>query len=106
MGFNKFISKIFGNKAQRDLKKINPYVNEIKETYPLIDKLTNDELRAKTKELENRINEYIGEDTAKVKELRSTISSIDMQDRESVWKEIDRKEEEIDTRIINNKISF
>ena len=48
MGFNKFISKLFGNKAQRDLHEINPVVNTIKEAYPAIEKLSNDELRAKT----------------------------------------------------------
>ena len=59
MGFNKFISKIFGNKAQRDLNKINPIVNRIKEAYPSIEKLSNDELRAKTKELEAEIQKHI-----------------------------------------------
>ena len=99
MGFNKFVSKIFGNKAQRDLNKINPYVNKIKDTYPSIDKLSNDELRAKTKELENKINEYIGADTARVKELRDNISSIEMHERESVWKEIDKIEEDITAKL-------
>lgn len=34
MGLHKFISKIFGNKAQRDLKEISPVVEEIKAIYP------------------------------------------------------------------------
>lgn len=99
MGFNKFISKIFGNKAQRDLNKINPIVNKIKDAYPAISKLSNDELRAKTKELEDTISRYIHEDRAKVKELKKNINSIDMEKRESVWKEIDKIEEEITKKI-------
>ena len=30
MGFNDFLAKIFGNKAQRDLKEVSPVVNKIK----------------------------------------------------------------------------
>ena len=30
MGFNDFLSKLFGNKSQRDLKEIMPYVDKIK----------------------------------------------------------------------------
>ena len=48
MGFNEFISKLFGNKATRDMKEIQPWVEKVKAVYPEISKLTNDELRAKT----------------------------------------------------------
>ena len=48
MGFNEFISKLFGNKATRDMKEIQPWVEKIKQAYPEIEKLSNDELRAKT----------------------------------------------------------
>ena len=51
MGFNEFISKLFGNKASRDMKEIQPWVEKVKAVYPEISKLTNDELRAKTEEL-------------------------------------------------------
>ena len=51
MGFNEFISKLFGNKATRDMKEIQPWVEKVKAVYPEISKLTNDELRAKTEEL-------------------------------------------------------
>ena len=36
MGFNEFISKLFGNKATRDMKEIQPWVNKVKEVYPEI----------------------------------------------------------------------
>ena len=45
MGFNEFISKLFGNKATRDMKEIQPWVEKVKAVYPEISKLTNDELR-------------------------------------------------------------
>ena len=52
MGFNEFLSKLFGNKATRDMKEIVPWVEKVKAAYPDINKLSNDELRAKTKELQ------------------------------------------------------
>jgi preprotein translocase subunit SecA len=48
MGFNDIISKIFGNKAQRDLNEINPIVKRVKDAYAAVEKLSNDELRERT----------------------------------------------------------
>jgi preprotein translocase subunit SecA len=99
MGFNSFISKIFGNKAQRDLNEINPIVNLIKEAYPGIAKLSNDELRAKTKELEKKIEEYITGDNARIAELKASIEEVELEKRESVWNEIDKIEKEITSKL-------
>ncbi len=49
MGFNEFLSSIFGNKSTRDMKEIKPWVDKIKAAYPEIEKLDNDALRAKRK---------------------------------------------------------
>ena len=57
MGFNEFMTKLFGNKSQRDLKEITPYVDKVKAVYPSIKALSNDELRAKTDEIKQRIQE-------------------------------------------------
>ena len=70
MGFNEFISKLFGNKATRDMKEIQPWVNKVKEVYPEIAKLSNDELRAKTEELKKYIRESAAEENKKLTVLR------------------------------------
>lgn len=57
MGFNEFMTKLFGNKSQRDLKEITPYVDKVKAVYPSIKALSNDELRAKTDEIKQRIQD-------------------------------------------------
>ncbi len=44
---NKVVGKLFGSKAESDLKDISPTVQKIKEVYPEIEKLSNDELRGK-----------------------------------------------------------
>ena len=57
MGFNDFLSKIFGNKSTRDMKEIQPWVEKVKAAYENISKLSNDELRAKTEELKRIIRD-------------------------------------------------
>ena len=54
MGFNDFLKSLFGNKSQRDLKEILPYVNKVKEAYPAIEKLSDDELRARIDDVKKR----------------------------------------------------
>ena len=46
MNFNKFLKSIFGDKSKRDMRLIQPLVEKVKEAYPDIAKLSNDELRA------------------------------------------------------------
>jgi preprotein translocase subunit SecA len=57
MDINNFLSKLFGNKSTRDMKEIQPIVETIKAAYPEIEKLTNDELRAKTQEIKKHVQE-------------------------------------------------
>lgn len=95
MGFNELISKIFGNKAQRDLREINPVVEKIKAVYPEMAKLSNDELRAKTRELEKRVQDYVIEEKARIEELKSNIENVDLEEREIIWQQIDKIEDEI-----------
>lgn len=79
MGFNEFISKLFGNKASRDMKEIQPWVEKVKAVYPEISKLTNDELRAKTEELKKFIKDSAAEENKKIEELKATIESTDLE---------------------------
>ena len=47
MGLFDFASKLFGNKYDKDLKDIEPVIDQIKAAYPAIKSLSNDELRQK-----------------------------------------------------------
>lgn len=95
MGFNEFMTKLFGNKSQRDLKEITPYVDKIKAVYPSIQQLSNDELRAKTDEIKQRIQDHVTEERAKVEELRKGIDDKELEERETIWAEIDKIEKDI-----------
>ncbi|MDR0750016.1 MAG: preprotein translocase subunit SecA [Tannerellaceae bacterium] len=95
MGFNEFMTKLFGNKSQRDLKEIDPYVRKIQAVYPTIEVLSNDELRAKTGEIKERIQNYVAAERARVAELRQGIEDKELEEREAIWAEIDKIEKEI-----------
>ncbi|HHU26191.1 MAG TPA: preprotein translocase subunit SecA [Bacteroidales bacterium] len=95
MGFNTFITKIFGNKAQRDLNEINPIVKKIKEAYPAIEKLSNDDLRAKTKELEKEIREFVAPEKEQIEQLKAGMEEIELSEREAVWNQVDKLEQTI-----------
>ncbi len=94
----KILRKFLGDKATRDLKAINPYVKQIHEAYKTISTLSNDDLRAKTAEFKERIARNVVEEekeVAQIKESIETDSNIDINEKEELYKSIDR----INTRI-------
>lgn len=95
MGFADFLTSLFGNKSQRDLKEINPYVDHIKAVYPEIERLSHDELRAKTAEIRQQIQEYVATEKNKITELKATVETLEIDQREEVWAEVDKLEKEV-----------
>ncbi len=95
MGFNELLSKLFGNKSTRDMKEIQPWVEKIKAAYPDIEKLSNDELRAKTLELKQYIQQSATEEKEKIEELKASVESTEMEDREELFVQIDKLEKEV-----------
>ena len=95
MGFNEFLSAIFGNKSSRDMKEIQPWVDKIKAAYPEIQKLDNDSLRAKTQELKAYIKQSAAEQSAKVAELKAQVEETELEKREELFNQIDKLEKEI-----------
>jgi preprotein translocase subunit SecA len=95
MGFNEIIGKLFGNKAQRDSKEIMPFVDNIKEKYDSIVALNNDELRAKTQELKDRIKEHASKEQTQIDELKAKIDAEEIEDLEATYDEIDKLEKQV-----------
>ena len=92
MGFNDFISKLFGNKHDRDMREIQPWVEKAKKAYIAIEMLTADELRAKTKELQERIRLSATEENAKIIELKAKVEETEIEEREQLFNQIDKLE--------------
>jgi preprotein translocase subunit SecA len=97
-----FIKNLFGSKSERDIKSILPVVEKIKKSYEEIKKLSNDELRNKTAEFKSKINNFIQADQDQIKKLKSEISEnpdIELTEKEKIWGEIDRLEENITEKL-------
>ena len=95
MGFIDIITKLFGNKSQKDMQAVMPYVEKIKAIYAEIDALSDDELRAHSAALMQRLQDAVAADKSKIVELKATIESLEIDKREKVYNELDSLEKEI-----------
>ena len=92
---NGFLSSLFGNKATRDMKEIKPIVQKVLSVYPEIQKLSNDELRAKTEEIKAYLQGLVKDERAKIDELNAKIKETEIDQRQPIFDEIDKIEAEI-----------
>ena len=92
--FNKIvagISNMFGSKSKRDIKEVMPLVNATNQYFESYQSLSNDELRGKTQEFKEKINNYISEINAKVQELKDKAEGdeVDLEEKDKLFKEVD-----------------
>ena len=99
MGFNDLLKKVFGNKAQRDLKEIEPFIAKIKGVYDDVKKLSNDELRQLTEQLKQQIQNYVETETGRIEELKTSVEATELEQREKIYAEIDKLEKEITAKL-------
>ncbi|MCB9261852.1 MAG: preprotein translocase subunit SecA [Flavobacteriales bacterium] len=98
----KSISNIFGNKADRDLKVVEPFVDKINKYYAEYKSLTNDQIRSKTNEFIERINNHLKGIDQQIAELRSKINASEadaIEEKEEWYDEIDALEKERDEEL-------
>ena len=95
MGFNDIMTKLFGNKAQRDIKAIRPFVEKINKIYPEMATLSNDELRAKTQELKQEIQDSAADLRKEIDEIKAQIEQTEIQDRAPLFEKVDKLEAQI-----------
>ena len=95
------IKALFGSKADKDRKLIEPYLQKIKAIYPSIEALSNDELRARSEDLKKQIADYIAADEARIVELKAELEKPEtaLEQKEKISKEIDETTKRIDDRI-------
>ena len=94
MNFTKLLKALFGDKSTRDMKLIQPYVEKVKEAYPAIKELSNDELRAKTKEIQQYVQDAGKQQREEINKLRESIEETPIDERESIFNKIDKLEKE------------
>ena len=94
MNLNKILQSLFGNKSTRDMKLIQPLVEKVKATYDEIKALSNDQLRAKTKEIQAQVQNAAKEQKEKIAKLKTQIEETPIDERETLFNQIDKLEKE------------
>ncbi len=90
-----FVSKVFGNKSDRDIKEISPVIDKINTEFQKLQSISHDELRAKTQEFKRRIKEYTSEVSSELLEIRSRIEQepdMDISIKVELYDRIDKLE--------------
>ena len=95
MGFNDFLKKLFGNKSQRDIKEVEPYIKKIKAIYPELAKLSNDELRARIETVKQNLQNRVAQDRERIASIKADIEKTDYDKRAPMWSEVDKLEKDI-----------
>ena len=96
------IQKLFGNKADKDVKGLEPFVDKINTEFSKLQGLSNDELREKTTSFKKQVNDYLSEIDKKIADLKSEINNTSVHEidkREDAYEQIDSLEEERDEKL-------
>ena len=98
----KGLTKVFGTKAERDLKEIRPYVGKINEAYEKLRDISDDELRGKTAELKSIISEklkHIDDELTSLHQQIEENEALDINKKEEIFGKIDKLEENRDEEL-------
>ncbi|MCU0472428.1 MAG: preprotein translocase subunit SecA [Bacteroidales bacterium] len=97
---NNMLGLFLGNKYDRDMKEITPYVDKIKIEYEKLKDLSNDQLRDKTSEIKSVIHDHIREDENEILSLKEKAEAEeDVYKKEDLYNEIDKIEKRIDEKL-------
>ena len=94
MNFTKILKSLFGDKSSRDMKLIQPLVEKVKAVYPSIEKLDNDALRARSKELQQQVQAAAKEQKQQIADLKAKIEDTPIDERAEIFAQIDKIEKE------------
>ena len=106
MGFNDILKKLFGDKSSRDMKLIQPWVEKIKAAYPAVEKLSNDELRARTQQIMQALQDSVKADRDKIQQLKDSVEDLEVEKREAVWAEIDKIKKQVLDKLEDELTSY
>ncbi len=100
MGLADIFKKLFGTKAERDMKAIKPLLDKVLAAYEDIDRLSNDELRAKTDELRAFVASRIADDEKRIAEIRTQLDGdLSIGEKEALATESDKLVKKVDEEI-------
>ncbi len=97
----KSLKKVFGDKSSRDMKDTQPMVKKVNEAFATMGSLSHDQLREKTLELKQRIQEHIKEKNTRKSDLleKAEKDDVSIDEKEQYYEEIDSLTTEIDVQV-------
>src|SRR6185295_11757708 len=98
-----FLSKLLGgNKSEKDVKKIVPYVAQINQFFTQYQSLSNDQLRNNTLEFRKRIKEHLEEiegEIATKKQEGEELPADQLTEKDAIYQEVDKLIKQKDEKI-------
>ena len=91
-----FLSKLFGTKSDRDLKELNPILEEVKAAYEQVKDLDNDGLRAKTLDFKQQIQEATQEEREKISAMNRRLEEeydMPVREKQKLYEDIEKLED-------------
>jgi len=95
--FGSLVNKVFGNKAQKDIADIKPFVDKINNFSSIVSTLSNDEIRDKTNQFKKEIKEAIKPKNNEISLLKNKLKDqkLDIDFKDQVYSDIDKIEKEV-----------
>ena len=108
MDVGKVIGKFLGNKADRDMREVMPFVDKIKTAYEPLPGLSNDQLRERSAALKQKVADYVATELSELEALKAKAEDpeVAVTEKESIYKQIDKLDEDIDEKyeVVLNEI--
>lgn len=101
MGFNDILKRLFGNKADRDMKELLPIVSKVNAEWEKIKGVSHDELRQISADLKAKIHAHVKAEEDEIASLKAKVENEkpSIEEREEIYNRIDKLEEQINTKL-------
>ena len=93
-----FLTKLFGTKADRDMKELKPKLNRALEAYETIKDLSTDDLRHKTVEFREKIRKATEVEETRLAEIREYLDNnydLPIEEKQDLYKEVEKLEDKV-----------
>ncbi len=96
---DKILGAFVGNKSDKDMKEIQPYVDKILAEFAKLSAVSNDELRARTTQFKKRISDFTLQDENQIADLRNKLETqkdtLNVADKEETYEQIKKIEKTV-----------
>lgn len=94
------IKKLFGSKHEKDVKLLEPLVEQINQVYSTLESLSDDELKGKTNEFRERLEMETREISREIEEIKNSLKSdLSLEEKEVLYEKLDETKKLLDNRI-------